>query len=301
MARRRRGRPVNGLLILDKPAGMSSNGALQRAKRRYDAAKAGHTGSLDPLATGVLPLCFGEATKFSQYVLEADKTYQSQFVLGVSTDTLDADGEVVARADASKIDHDQVTAVIKALEGPLEQVPPMYSALKWDGQPLYKLARQGIEVERKRRSVTLHRFDCLQFQPGEVATVDIEVHCTKGTYVRSLAESVGEALGVPAHVGRLRRVAAGPYTIEQAVTLEQLDAIEDVDGLLMPIDGPLQGFPAVELVESASFYLQRGQAVLVPNGPQNGMVRAYSASGEFLGMGEMLDDGRLAPRRLVNT
>ena len=306
MGRKRRGRSVDGILVLDKPAGMTSNGALQRAKRLFDAAKAGHTGALDPLATGVLPLCFGEATKFSQYVLDADKGYLSTFTLGIGTDTLDAEGEEVARADASQLQETDILGAMATLTGLIHQVPPMYSAIKRDGQPLYKLARQGVEVERKSRDVTIMQFDLLAFRPGAVAEVDVEIRCTKGTYVRSLAESLGEALGVPAHVSVLRRSLAGPYSLGQSITLEQLEAAAEagqsrLDALLMPMDGPLSELPEVIIGESAGFYLKQGQAVLVPNGPKTGIVRAYVAGGTFLGIGEMLDDGRLAPRRLVNS
>lgn len=306
MARNRRGRRIDGILVLDKPSGLTSNGALQRVKRLFNAAKAGHTGSLDPLATGVLPLCFGEATKFSQYVLDADKGYLSTFVLGVGTDTLDAEGEETSRADASAVQRQQVEAALATLTGPIEQTPPMYSAIKRDGQPLYKLARQGVDVERKARAVTIHRFDCLDFRPGVTAEVDVLIRCSKGTYVRSLAESVGQALALPAHVAVLRRDLAGPYTLDGAVTLAQLEALaeagtEMLDQQLMPMDGPLSALPAVTLGESAGYYLKQGQPVLVPNGPRDGMVRAYASTGQFLGVGEMLEDGRLAPRRLVNT
>jgi len=306
MGRRRRGRLIDGILVLDKPAQMTSNGALQRVKRLFDAAKAGHTGSLDPLATGVLPLCLGEATKFSQYVLDADKGYRSTFVLGVGTDTLDAEGEETNRADASSVTQDKVAAALLTLTGAIDQVPPMYSAIKRDGQPLYKLAGQGIDVERKTRSVTIHRFDLLEFRPGTIAEVDVDILCTKGTYVRSLAEALGAALGVPAHVAALRRTLAGPYDLTQSLTLDHLERVaasgtEHLDALLMPMDGPLSALPEVVIGESAAYYLKRGQPVLVPNGPRNGMVRAYAAGGTFLGIGEMLDDGRLAPRRLVNS
>ncbi len=308
MARKRHGRPIDGLLVLDKPAGMTSNGALQRVKRLFSAAKAGHTGSLDPLATGVLPLCLGEATKFSQYVLDADKAYLSTFVLGESTDTLDAEGEVTATADASLVTQEQVQTAVAALTGPLEQTPPMYSAIKRNGQPLYKLARQGLEVERKTRRVVIHDFHVQGFRPGARAEIDVAIHCTKGTYVRSLAESLGAALGLPAHVSVLRRSQAGPYDLAMALSLEQLETaaqqgLAQLDALLLPADGPLQGLPAVTLGQAAAFYLQQGQPVLVPNGPHNGMVRAYrgheGGEMEFLGIAEMLDDGRLAPRRLV--
>ncbi len=308
MARKRKGRPIDGILVLDKSAGMTSNAALQRVKRLFNAAKAGHTGSLDPLATGVLPLCLGEATKFSQYVLDADKGYLSTFVLGEATDTLDAEGDITATADASAITPEQLCAAVHTLSGKLDQTPPMYSALKRNGQPLYKLARQGVEVERKTRTVTIHNFSVRDFRPGPRAEVDVTIHCSKGTYVRSLAESLGAVLGLPAHVSVLRRSMAGPYDLASALTLAHIELIaeqglEALDALLAPIDGPLQCLPSVSLGQSAAFYLQQGQPVLVPNGPQNGMVRAYcgvnSRVDQFLGIAEMLDDGRLAPRRLV--
>jgi len=304
MARNRRGRSVNGILVLDKPSGVSSNGALQRAKRLFNAAKAGHTGSLDPLATGVLPLCFGEATKFSQYVLDANKGYLSTFVLGVGTDTLDAEGEETARADASDLTEVALNKALTSLLGKIAQLPPMYSAIKRDGKPLYKLARAGIEIERKTREVTIDEFSLLAFRPGVVAEVDVCIRCSKGTYVRSLAEAVGAVFDLPAHVSRLRRDKAGPYDLEGAIPLAALESLAQqgeaaLDALLQPMDGPLEDLPAIELAESASYYLKQGQAVLVPNGPRSGMVRAYTASGLFLGIGEMLDDGRVAPRRLV--
>ncbi|MDG1066565.1 MAG: tRNA pseudouridine(55) synthase TruB [Luminiphilus sp.] len=305
MARRRRGRAVNGILILDKPLGLTSNAALQACKRLFDAAKAGHTGSLDPLATGVLPLCFGEATKFSQFVLDADKAYTSTFVLGVGTDTLDVEGEITARADASVINESTVRNAMSALTGDIEQVPPMYSALKRNGQPLYKLARQGVEVERASRRVTIREFECLAFRPGVAAEVDVAVHCSKGTYIRSLAEALGEKMGLPAHVSALRRTLAGPYALQESISLNRLEEVAAIgvgglDDYLCPMDGPLQGLPAVSLVESSTFYLQRGQPVMVPNAPQNGILRLYAANQRFLGIGEVLDDGRVAPRRLVN-
>ena len=305
MARRRRGRAVNGVLILDKPLGLTSNAALQTCKRLFDAAKAGHTGSLDPLATGVLPLCFGEATKFSQFVLDADKAYTSTFVLGVGTDTLDVEGEITARADASNVDESILEGAIAALTGDIEQVPPMYSAIKRNGQPLYKLARQGLEVERASRPATIHEFECLAFRPGVAAEVDVAVRCSKGTYIRSLAEALGEKMGLPAHVSALRRTQAGPYALQESISVETLQEVaangaDALDRCLYPMDGPLQTLPAVSLVESSTFYLQRGQPVLVPNAPKNGTLRLYSADQRFLGIGEVLDDGRVAPRRLVN-
>jgi len=307
MARRRRGRALSGVLVLDKPAGLTSNQALQQAKRLYFAAKAGHTGSLDPLATGVLPLCFGEATKFSQYLLDADKAYESTFVLGVATATGDAQGEVLETSSAVDITEADVDMALNAFRGSIEQVPPMYSAIKQNGQPLYKLARQGIEVERKSRPVQINRLELRAFRPGEQAQVDIYLECSKGTYVRTLAEDLGRSMGCGAHVSALRRTRAGPFTLADSVTFQALEALKsddkqaEMDALLQPADVALGGLPLVRLSESGGFYMRQGQPVLVPNAPCNGMVRVALESGEFLGIGEILADGRVAPRRLVVT
>lgn len=307
---RRRGRPIDGILLLDKPRGITSNGALQRVKRLYSAAKAGHTGSLDPLATGVLPICLGEATKFSQYLLDADKAYRSTFVLGVTTATGDVDGEELTRCDASAITADDVERVLAPLRGAIEQVPPMYSAIKQDGQPLYKLARAGVEVERAARSVVIHELVLEAFRPGAQPEVDVYVRCSKGTYVRSIAVDIGAALGCGSHVGMLRRVQAGRFTETECVTLDELEALrghDDVaamdwsvmDALLKPADIAVAALPDLVLAETASFYLLHGQPVQVAKAPTAGLVQLHTAAGEFLGIGEILDDGRVAPRRLV--
>ncbi|MCX2974746.1 tRNA pseudouridine(55) synthase TruB [Halieaceae bacterium IMCC8485] len=307
MARRRRGRAVSGILVLDKPLGVSSNHALQAAKRLYFAAKAGHTGSLDPLATGVLPLCFGEATKFSQYLLDADKAYQSTFVLGTVTDSGDAEGQILETNDASDVGEADVQQALEAFRGEIEQVPSMFSAIKQNGQPLYKLARQGIEVERKSRTLVIKKLELLEFRPGERPEVDVYLECSKGTYVRSIAEDLGRALGCGAHVSALRRTKAGPFSLEDSVTmntletLKQNDAVAQMDDLLLPADTAVKSLPLVELGESGGFYIRQGQPVLVPNAPGSGMVRVALETGEFLGVGEILDDGRVAPRRLIVT
>ena len=307
MARRRRGRPVDGILVLDKPLGVSSNRALQMVKRLYFAAKAGHTGSLDPLASGVLPLCFGEATKFSQFLLDADKAYQSTFVLGVATATGDAEGEVVATSHASHITEADVSQALLAFRGEIEQVPSMFSAIKQDGQPLYKLARQGIEVERKARKVVIKQLELRAFRGGDKPEMDIYLECSKGTYVRSIAEDLGQALGCGAHVSALRRTRAGPFSIEDSVSMTTLEALKsneqmaEMDALLLPADTALGGLPLVRLSESGGYYIRQGQPVQVPNAPSDGMVRVALETGEFLGVGEILDDGRVAPRRLIVT
>ncbi len=307
MSKRRRGRAVDGILVLDKPMGLSSNQALQRVKRLYIAAKAGHTGSLDPLATGVLPLCFGEATKFSQYLLDADKAYESTFVLGTVTDTGDAEGRVLESRNANGVTEVDVVAALKAFEGDIEQVPSMFSAIKKDGQPLYKLARQGLEVERKPRAVVIKQLQLRAFRDGEKPEVDIYLECSKGTYVRSLAEDLGRVLGCGAFVSALRRTRAGPFSIEDSLPLDTLEAMKDtsdlheLDNFLLPADAALGALPLVRLSESGGYYMRQGQPVMVPNAPRGGIVRVALESGEFLGVGEILDDGRVAPRRLIVT
>ena len=307
MGRRRRGRPVDGILVLDKPRGLSSNQALQTAKRLYFAAKAGHTGSLDPLATGVLPLCFGEATKFSQYLLDADKAYESTFVLGTATASGDAEGEVLQRRDASNLSEADVVTALEAFRGEIEQVPSMFSAIKQDGQPLYKLARKGLEVERKSRRVVVKQLELREFRGGDAPEADIYLECSKGTYVRSIAEDLGHALGCGAHVSALRRTRAGPFSLADSVTLATLEALKEneelaqMDELLLPADTAVLTLPLVELSESGGFYMRQGQPLLVPNAPCDGMVRIALETGEFLGVGEILDDGRVAPRRLIVT
>lgn len=300
--RRRRGRDVSGILLLNKEAGVSSNGALQMAKKMFAAAKAGHTGSLDPLATGILPICFGEATKFSQFLLEADKRYQVTARLGVTTETGDADGEVVASQPVTATP-DQIEAALMGFLGDIEQVPSMYSAIKHEGTPLYKLAREGITVERKPRPVTIYDLRVLRIEDDEL---EFEVACSKGTYVRSLVEDTGAQLGCGGHVTALHRLSAGPYSGEDMLTLEQLGEIKEsgsfaaIDEMLLPLASSVADLPRVELGDSAAYYLQQGQPIMTPDRPLDGWVSVYQASGsQFLGVGEVLEDGRIAPRRLV--
>jgi tRNA pseudouridine55 synthase len=307
--RKQRGRPVNGILVVNKPAGITSNDALQRAKYLFYAAKAGHTGSLDPMATGVLPVCFGEATKFTQFLLDADKCYLSTFRFGTTTTTGDAEGEVVEQRSAAGIDAGQVEAAMAAFLGGILQVPPMYSALKKDGVPLYKLAREGIEVEREARPVTIYHYRLLAFRPGDEAEADVEVRCSKGTYVRTLAEDLGAALGCGAHVSRLHRSEAGCFTDADAIALDQLTALregcrgEDLDYLLKPVDTSVAHLMAVDLPESMAWYFRRGQPVMAAKAyreaREGDIVRIFATDGPFLGVGEVLEDGRLAPKRLV--
>ncbi len=307
MAKRRKGRPVNGILVLDKPIGRSSNGVMTVVRAIYKAQKAGHTGALDPLASGVLPICLGEATKFSQYLLDADKAYLGGIRFGQRTDTLDAEGEVIETRDCSALTADNVELALNAFRGDIQQIPPMYSALKRDGKPLYELARAGKEVERPARPVTISRFDMQSFTPGSEAQGVFDVACSKGTYIRSLADDLGQALGVGAHIHSLRRTQAGPFSIEQSHSLGELQALRDredfdgLDALLMPIDFALAHLPSVTLSDDSVFYLQRGQAVQAQGLPMGGQVVLFDRHQAFLGVGEMLDDGRVKPKRLVVT
>lgn len=302
MARRRKGRKVDGIIVVDKPQGISSNDAVQRVKKLYGAQKVGHTGSLDPLATGVLPLCLGEATKFSQYLLSSDKRYWVRIKLGVATDSGDADGEVISEADASGVREADVSGALEQFRGEIEQVPSMFSAIKHNGQPLYKLARQGIEVEREARRVTVYSNELTAFADGEL---ELEIHCSKGTYVRSIAEDLGEQLGVGGHVTALRRRSAGPYCEEDMVTLDFLTEQREhgsLDKFLRPIASAVGQWPEVTLTDATSFYLRQGQPVQIPHAPTSGWVRlceTCNGDNAFIGVGEVLDDGRIAPRRLV--
>ncbi len=311
MGRKRRswGRPLDGVLLLNKAGGMTSNDALQRAKRLLFANKAGHTGSLDPLATGVLPLCFGEATKFSQFLLNADKRYRSTFRFGMTTTTGDADGETLSEINAGILTREQLEQALTEFEGDIKQVPSMYSALKHNGQPLYKLAREGKEVEREPRSVTIFEIKLLDFRPGHAAEADIEVHCSKGTYIRSIAEDLGSLLGCGAHVKTLHRCAAGPFDEASAVSLDELESergegrAEDLDHHLLPVDAPVAQFPRLDLPESTAFYFRQGNPVMDAQvyrlGEEGDMVRVFLEEADFLGVGEITDDGRVAPKRLV--
>jgi len=296
-------RAVSGIILLDKPRGFTSNAALQKVRWLLNAEKAGHTGSLDPLATGVLPLCFGEATKFSQYLLDADKAYETVAQLGVTTTTADAEGEVIERKPVN-VSQAQLEAILPQFRGDLQQIPPMYSALKRDGQPLYKLARAGEVVEREPRSVTIARLDLLSLDADRAR---LAVSCSKGTYIRTLVEDIGYELGCGAHVAELRRTQAGPFDLSRTVTLEALEqahasgGAEALDTFLLPVDSGLEHWPLVQLSEHSAFYWLHGQPVRAPQAPQFGMMRVQDHTGRFIGIGEMSDDGRIAPRRLIRS
>ncbi len=294
---------VNGILLLDKPLNVTSNGALQCVKRLFCAKKAGHTGSLDPLATGMLPLCFGEATKISQFLLESDKYYRVTAKLGIRTTTGDAEGDVIEEHPVGDVTKANLMEMLPNFMGLIEQIPPMYSAIKYQGKPLYKLARQGIEIERQPRNVTIHSLELEEF---DTSTFKIFVHCTKGTYIRTLVDDIGLALGCGAHVIELRRTAVAPYQETKMYSLAELEEILNKDGLLalydclLPLETSIQAFPAIYLSTAAAFYVRTGQPVMAPKILTNGLVRLFSDDGQFIGIGEMLDDGRVTPKRLLN-
>ena len=296
-------RAVSGIILLDKPRGFTSNAALQKVRWLLNAEKAGHTGSLDPLATGVLPLCFGEATKFSQYLLDADKGYETLAQLGVTTTTADAEGEVIEHKPVA-VSEEQIEALLPRFRGDQMQVPPMYSALKRDGQPLYKLARAGEVVEREPRSVKIARLDLLSLETDKAR---FAVSCSKGTYIRTLVEDIGRELGCGAHVAELRRTQAGPFDLAQTVSLEALEQAhaeggpEAVDAFLKPSDSGLEHWPLLQLSEHSAFYWLHGQPVRAPEAPKFGMLRVQDHTGRFIGIGEVSEDGRIAPRRLIRS
>lgn len=302
MKRRGKGRPIDGILLLDKPSGLSSNAALQRVKRLYRARKAGHTGNLDPLATGMLPICLGGATKVSAFLLDAEKTYRITGRIGRATSTGDAEGEVVETGSEDESLLTGLEEVLEGFRGRIEQVPPMYSALKHKGERLYNLARKGIEVEREPRPVEIHELRVVELRGTEF---ELHVRCSKGTYVRTLIEDIARALGTCGHATALRRLGVGPYQNETMWSLDELErraesSREALDELLLPVDSALRQWPAVELNADAAFHLRRGQPVLVPSAPMEGWVRLYDGqSSRFMGMGEVIDDGRVAPRRLM--
>jgi len=307
LSRRRKGRDVNGILVIDKRQGVTSNGILQQVKRLFGAAKAGHTGALDPLATGVLPLCFGEATKFSQMMLDSDKAYIATARLGIRTETGDSEGAVVAEKPVPDgLTADLLEPVLDGFRGDIQQVPSMYSALKHKGRPLYEYAREGIEVERPARPVTIYELTLLDIRENEL---DIAVSCTKGTYIRSLVEDIGEALGCGAHVTALRRTMASGFTLANAHAVSDLEAMrergESLDGLLLAPDAALSMFPEHRLAGQALVSILNGQPVRIPGQAYEGFVRLYaneSANESFVGLAEAFPEGEqtnLVPRRLV--
>ncbi len=296
-------RNVNGVLLLDKPSGLSSNCALQRAKHLFRAKKAGHTGSLDPLATGMLPICFGEATKFSQYLLDSDKSYITRVKLGLRTTTGDSEGEVLATKPVENISLEKIEEKLRLFKGKITQIPSMYSAIKHGGQPLYKLARQGIEVERKSRQISIYESRVLAFKNDEV---ELFVSCSKGTYIRTLVEDLGAALDCGAHVIALRRTQVSHYQASQMISMQQLEQASHtgywsgLDDFLLPIQGMFPNFPVVQLEKITALYLKQGNIVTVPQPPRQGLVCVMDKEDTFVGLGKVQSDGRLALKRLVS-
>lgn len=311
MSKRKSGCNIHGILLLDKRLGVSSNKALQEVRRLFNANKAGHTGSLDPLATGLLPLCFGEATKVSGLMLDDNKRYQVVVQLGVMTDTGDREGTVLETRPVPELSVDDILSCLEKFTGEIDQIPPMYSALKLNGKKLYELAREGITVERKARHITIFELKLLDFYKDQLT---LDVFCSKGTYIRSLAEDIGHTLGCGGTVNELRRLEAGQFNIENARTIEQLTAMDQKSlfQCLINVDKPLEALPAVQLTDEQTICIKYGQSLnLLPfdefsaNGTsvslerRQGTVRMYNDA-VFLGLGEMLRDGKLAPKKLFN-
>ena len=302
--RNRTKRDVRGILLLDKPVGRSSNAALQQVKRLFRARKAGHSGSLDPLASGMLPITLGEATKMSGFLLEADKVYLTRIRLGVTTTTGDAEGDVIDTTPVYPVGSGHITEVLQGFIGRIEQVPPMHSAIKRDGQPLYKLAHKGIEVKREPRQVMIRDIKLLRYEGDEL---ELEIACSKGTYIRTLAEDIGKLLGFGGHVASLRRLSIGPYHEDQMVSMDALQAAaagvagpEALDRFLLPMESALLEWPSVHLSDDVAFFIRRGQPVVVSKAPKADLVKLYCSPDRFLGVGSVMEDGRIAPRRLVN-
>ncbi|PST86886.1 tRNA pseudouridine(55) synthase TruB [Photobacterium sp. NCIMB 13483] len=309
MARRRKGRPINGVILVDKPTGISSNDTLQKVKRIFFAQKAGHTGALDPLATGMLPLCFGEATKFSQFLLDSDKRYRVVAKLGERTDTSDSDGEVV-ETRAVNVERDQLEACIDSFRGTTDQIPSMYSALKYQGRKLYEYAREGISIPRESRKITVYSVELLRFDNNEV---EMELHVSKGTYIRTIVDDLGEMLGCGAHVTYLRRTGVSNFPYERMVTIEQLQAMLDqaiadeiepgtvLDALLLPTDTAVQDLPAVNITAEAAVHVLHGNPVAAEVVPAEGtLVRiTVGDTAEFIGVGTIDAKGMLAPKRVM--
>lgn len=287
-------RDVHGVLLLDKPQGMTSNDALQKVKRLFNAKKAGHTGALDPLATGMLPICFGEATKFSQYLLDSDKRYRVIAKLGERTDTSDADGQIISTRSVN-ITQSQIDEALTHFRGDILQVPTMFSALKYQGKPLYEYARQGIVIEREARPITIYENQFIQYDSTK-HELTLEIHCSKGTYIRTIIDDLGELLGCGAHVIYLRRLQVSNYPIDNMIALDELQK----EPLLMPVDSPLQDHPKVVLSESQSKDILLGRTVIVENSVSvETLVRIYQGQ-QFIGAGTQILN-KLSPKRLIST
>ena len=297
MSRRRKGRNVHGIVLLDKPAGYSSSQAVQKVRWLYQARKAGHTGSLDPFATGMLPICLGEASKTAGFMMNASKTYEATAFLGRSTSTGDIEGAVTSEIPVPGLDKAEIKVVLRGFIGESEQVPPMYSALKHEGQPLYKLAREGREVERAPRTITIHSIELLEWKPPELV---FRVHCSKGTYIRTLAEDIAIESGTCAHLTRLRRLEVEPFDEQGMLSLDQLEGLSEqgkLDDVLLPVDAGIADWPVVTLEGESCRRFSHGNPVQTPDGPQ-GKVRVYGPEDILLGLAEIDSDQCLRPKRL---
>jgi len=299
MSRRRKGRDIHGVLLLDKPVGFSSNQAVQKVRWLFQARKAGHTGSLDPFATGMLPICLGEASKTAGFMLDAAKTYIAQALLGTSTTTGDTEGDVCLEMPVPDLDPESIDEAFARFRGEIDQVPPMYSALKHQGQPLYKLARAGQEVERKARSVTIHSLELLDWEPP---LLTFRVHCSKGTYIRTLAEDLAQELASCAHLKTLRRLDVEPFMEQDMISLEELESrleSESPEEILLPVDQGLSDWTVINLDESGAQRFQHGNPVSTDS-EQTGFVRVYNSAGKLLGIGEITNDKLLKPKRIMH-
>ena len=299
---RKRGRDIHGVFLLDKPQGMSSNDIMQKVKRIFQANKAGHTGALDPLATGMLPICLGEATKFSQFLLDADKRYLVTAKLGERTDTSDAEGQIVETRDVN-VETSEILTALEQFRGDILQVPTMFSALKHNGKPLYEYARQGITVEREARPITIFKLNFIEYNAPYLT---LEVHCSKGTYIRTLVDDLGEALGCGAHVTMLRRTAVADYPTEKMLDWNTLQALAEpqdlslLDALLLPIDTAVAKLPALTLNESQTQSIGFGQRIKFDNlNRLQGQVRLFSHENRFLGVAVIDENNVIRPQRLV--
>jgi tRNA pseudouridine55 synthase len=302
---KRKGNDLDGILLLDKPLGRSSNSALQKVRYLFNAKKAGHTGSLDPLATGVLPICFGQASKVTAFLLDSNKRYRCTAQLGITTTTGDKEGEVLLSRDLQPFTIEDIEKVLENFRGDIEQVPPMHSALKHNGQPLYKLARQGIDIERAPRPVTIHELTLID---KITDSITLDVHCSKGTYIRTLAQDIGEALGCGAHLSMLRRTQVSPFDCSKIYTIEELEQLaenNDLEAALLPIDSALINIPSMLLNNDEVQLIRNGIKIKRDNTPQSEMIRLYTNKNEFIGIGKISltesGDRLLAPRRMMNT
>lgn len=293
---------VNGILLLDKSSGISSNNSLQRVKRIYNARKAGHTGSLDVPATGLLPICFGEATKISGYILGSDKKYYAKCKLGETTTTGDASGDLLEKKEFPAMKESELIKILTKFIGNIEQVPPMFSALKYRGVRLYKFAYKGITVERKARDIKIYDINLLNVENDYF---EMEVFCSKGTYIRTLVEDIGIKIGCGAHVLTLRRKETGPFHELDSITLEKIEEIakkglDALSNLLLPMDMALKNIPQIQLKKEEALSISQGRSVVVDGLPDAGELRIYNSLSQFIGMGEVTEDGRVSPKRLIN-